>query len=86
MPRPSWTTSAQLAWLTKSIPEFQKAQSDGTLPTFFTGLVQKWIDEWPLSEPTDEELHKAKYDEEVARNKKIDWWKKVSDTPTRRCR
>jgi hypothetical protein len=49
MPK-SWTTNKQFTWLKAQLPEFQKAQGDGTVQTYLKQVSKSFLKEWPITE------------------------------------
>ena len=71
MPRRKWTTEEQYEWLSERIPDFVEAQQTGTVSVFITSVTQKWYQEWPPGEPTEDEVEEAKeaqHEEHIAQS------------------
>ena len=60
MTKTQWTTSAQREWLEARIPDFVQAQKDKrTTTTFFPAAYKAWVEEFPISSPSEEKIAKA---------------------------
>ena len=78
MPRRKWTTEEQYEWLSERIPDFVEAQQTGTVSVFITSVTQKWYQEWPPGEPTEDEVEEAKGSVRAAKKARKTYWEKVS--------
>ncbi|KAI0671899.1 hypothetical protein C8Q78DRAFT_991412 [Trametes maxima] len=59
MARQKWTTPEQRAWLEKRIPGFVEAQQTQSTYDFFIVVAYEWFKQFPMLEPTEEELKVA---------------------------
>ena len=78
MPRPSWASEEQRAWLEALIPQFIEARQRSTLPAWFPRVVQDWLDKWP-SPPSAQDITSAG-SEKAALEEKQQYWRNVSTT------
>lgn len=59
MTRRHWATDEQLTWLKARNPAYLEARQKGELSLWWPQTYQAWFDEWPLAEPTAEEVAEA---------------------------
>ncbi len=71
MPRPTWTTELQAAFLTERKGSFIDAQASGTTRAFLNATTEAFLAKWPILAPTDAELAEEQGDyDAVMANKK----------------
>lgn len=66
MPRRSWTTAEQNAWLEPRLARFLQAREKGATQAFYANTWQEWFDKFPNAAPTPAELAAAEGDEATA--------------------
>lgn len=66
MTRRQWATDEQLAWLRARNDDYLKARQNSALTQWWPQTYQGWFDQWPMPEPSAEEIASAKGDKEAA--------------------
>ena len=71
MPKKSWTSPEQGAWLNSQLPGFLKAQEEKTTSAFLATVYTEFHEQWPVAPPTAEEIANAGEGEGQVRSNKI---------------
>lgn len=56
MPRPTWTTELQAAFLAERKKSFTDSQASGTTRAFLNATTESFLAKWPILAPTEAEL------------------------------
>ena len=75
----SWATQEQTQWLSGRKKAFADAQAAETTRAFFAATTEAFIKEWPVDDPTAEELAESKGNRELAITQKL---RKLKDVRT----
>jgi len=71
MTRKKWTTNDQLAWLKAHSEGFAEAEANNTRKAFFERILTEWCEEYPIPNPTPEEVQQAGgHEQAITRNMK----------------
>ena len=70
MTKKQWTTRLEFGWLESQIPDYLRAKGKKKTTEFFRQVCKKWWQEFPVENPTLEEVEQAGGNREKATDNK----------------
>ena len=67
----TWQTEEQQVWFGNHLAAYSHNSDEDTLKDFWPGVIDDWFQRWPVSEPPEDEIAKAKSIEDARKAWKV---------------